>query len=154
MSDTDPRQPGPRPLNATADHAELARALPRPASPSKYRLAASVPPAPPIRGLGRPLAGAGYTMHHRTRHLLCRPGGTRLLPAAESVAGPSRMALSRTARDLPPGLDRPSTCSGTRQIVSAGPAGVLPAVGFPAILLGRCTQLVTGSCEQEPGTGQ
>jgi hypothetical protein len=149
MSDTDPRQPGPGPLHATADGAEVAQAVPRPTGPSKYRLAANDPSAPLTHSLGRPLAGPGYTTHHCTQHLLCRPGGMRLLPTAESVADRSGMALSWIARDLLPNRDRSSICSGIHQIVSAGLGGVLPAVGYAATLLGSgCTQPV----DQEPGT--
>src|SRR6516164_9769450 len=102
MTDTDLHQPGPGPLRAAAEAAELAQAASGLVSVDGCRLAGSGPLAPLARDIARSMTEAGLTGHRCARHdPLCRLGGGCVLAVpAGSGTGHGGIAVSGTAHYL------------------------------------------------------
>jgi hypothetical protein len=155
MTDTDLRQPGPGPLRAAAEAAELAHAVSGLASIGGCRLADSDPLAPLARDIARSMTEAALTVHHYAQHdPLYRLGGVCLLAVpAESGTGYGGIAVSWTVHNLLlPDRDRHGTYTGTQQSMNAALGGVLRAFGYPVTPFGSGgAWLVTGRRETEAG---
>ena len=155
MTDTDLHQPGPGPLRAAAEAAELAQAASRLVSIDGCRLADSDPLAPLARDIVRSLTEAGLTMHHCAQHdPLYRLGGVCLLAVpVESGTGHGGIAVSWTAHNLLLlDWDRNGTYAGTQQAMNTALGGVLRAFGYPVTPFGSGgAWLVTGRRGTETG---
>jgi hypothetical protein len=155
MTDTDLRQPGPGPLRAAAEAAELAQAASGLASIDGCRLADSNPLAPLARDIARSMTEAGLTVHHCAQHdPLHRLGGGCLL-AVPAESGPSHggIAVSWTVHNLLRlDWDRYGTHAGTQQTMNTALGGVLRAFGYLVTPFGSGgTWLVTGRGGTEAG---
>ena len=133
MTDTDLHQPGPGPLRAAAEAAELAQAASGLVSVDGCRLAGSGPLAPLARDIARSMTEAGLTGHRCARHdPLCRLGGGCVLAVpAGSGTGHGGIAVSGTAHYLLRlDRDRHGICTGTRQAMNTALGRVLRAFGY------------------------
>ena len=154
MTDTDLHQPGPGPLRAAVDAAELAQAV-----SGLVRidgcLADSDPLAPLARDIARSLTKAGLTVHYCAQHdPLYRLGGVRVLAVpAESGTGSNGIAMSWTAHNLLLlDWDRYGTYAGIQQAMNTALGGVLRVFGYPLAPFGSGGGwLVTGRRGTEAG---
>ena len=155
MTDTDLRQPGPGPLHAAAEAAELAQAASGLASIDGCRLADSNPLAPLARDIARSMTEAGLTVHHCAQHdPLHRLCGVCLLAVpAESGTSHDGVAVSWTVHNLLRlDWDRYGTYTGTQQTMNIALGGVLRAFGYTVTPFGSGgAWLVTGRRGTEAG---
>ena len=138
MTDTDLHQPGPGPLRAAAEAAELAQAASGLVSSAGCRLD-SHPLAPLARDIARSLTEAGLTVHHCARHdPLYRLGGVCLhVVPAGSGSGHDGIAVSWTVHNLLRlDWDRYGTYTGTQQAMNTALGGVLRAFVYLATPFG------------------
>jgi len=160
MTDTDLHQPGPGPLRAAAEAAELAQAV-----TGLVRIdglgcgrADSDPLAPLARDIARSLTEAGLTVHHCAPHdPLYRLGGVCLLAVpAESGTCNGGITVSWTVHNLLL-LDRDrygtyTTYTSTQHAMNTALGGVLRAFGYPITPFGSGGEsLVTGRRGTEAG---
>ena len=155
MTDSDLLQPGPGPLRAAAEAAELAQAVTGLASIDGRRLADSDPLAPLARDIARSVTEAGLTVHHCAQYdPLYRVGGVCLLAVpVESGTGHGGIAVSWTAHNLLLlDWDRYGTYTGSQQAMNTALGGMLRAFGYPVTPFGSGgAWFVTGRRGTEAG---
>ena len=158
MPETDFHQPGPGPLCAAAEAAELAQAASGLASAYGNRLADRDPLVPLARGIARSMTEAGLAVHgcapadpgYRLGRVCLRP-----LPAETAVRRGGIAAPWTTHSLLSLDWDRCGTCTGTWQSMNTAIGGILRAFGYPVEPFGAGgAWLVTGHRDQDPGAGR
>ena len=157
MTDTDLHRPGPGPLRAAAEAAELAQAVSGLVSIHGCRLVDIDPLAPLARDIARSMTEAGLTVHHCAQYdPLYRLGGVCLLAIpAESGTGSSGIAVSWTAHNLLLDWDRCGTCTGTQQAMNSALGDILAAFEYTAEPFGSGgAWLVTGRRDRGAEAGR